>query len=142
TRAQQVRNNIQAENAITTCGSFSKLGVPSSSADYLFIDPPFGGNLMYAELNFLWEAWLRVITNSKLEAVENKTMGKSLDDYRKLMTSAFREAFRILKPGRWMTIEFSNTQAAVWNAIQTALQEAGFVVANVSALDKGKGSFK
>jgi hypothetical protein len=30
----------------------------------------------------------------------------------------------------------------VWNAIQTALQEAGFVVANVSALDKGKGSFK
>lgn len=142
TRAQQVRNNIQAENAITTCGSFSKLGVPSSSADYLFIDPPFGGNLMYAELNFLWEAWLRVITNSKLEAVENKTMGKSLDYYRKLMTSAFREAFRILKPGRWMTIEFSNTQAAVWNAIQTALQEAGFVVANVSALDKGKGSFK
>lgn len=142
TRAQQVRSNIQAGNAITTCGSFSKLGVPSSSVDYLFIDPPFGGNLMYSELNFLWEAWLRVTTNNKLEAVENKPLGKSLDDYRKLMTSSFREAFRILKPGRWMTIEFSNTQAAVWNAIQTALQEAGFVVANVSALDKGKGSFK
>lgn len=142
TRAQQVRNNTRAEDVITTCGSFSNLGVPSASVDYLFIDPPFGGNLMYAELNFLWEAWLRVITNNKLEAVENKTMGKSLDDYRRLMTSAFREAFRILKPGRWMTIEFSNTQAAVWNAIQTALQEAGFVVANVSALDKGKGSFK
>lgn len=41
-----------------------------------------------------------------------------------------------------MTVEFSNTQAAVWNAIQTALQEAGFVVANVSAIDKKKGSFK
>ena len=41
-----------------------------------------------------------------------------------------------------MTVEFSNTQAAVWNAIQTALQEAGFVVANVSALDKKQGSFK
>ncbi len=52
------------------------------------------------------------------------------------------EAFRILKPGRWLTIEFSNTQASVWNAIQTALQEAGFVVANVSALDKKQGSFK
>jgi hypothetical protein len=47
-----------------------------------------------------------------------------------------------LKPGRWITIEFSNTQASVWNAIQTALQEAGFVVANVAALDKQKGSFK
>ena len=41
-----------------------------------------------------------------------------------------------------MTVEFSNTQATVWNAIQTALQEAGFVVANVSALDKKQGSFK
>lgn len=41
-----------------------------------------------------------------------------------------------------MTVEFSNTQASVWNAIQTALQEAGFVVANVSALDKQKASFK
>jgi hypothetical protein len=40
-----------------------------------------------------------------------------------------------------MTIVFSNTQAAVWNGIQTALQEAGFVIANVSALDKGQGSF-
>ncbi len=35
-----------------------------------------------------------------------------------------------------MTVEFSNTQAAVWNAIQSALQEVGFVVANVAALDK------
>lgn len=41
-----------------------------------------------------------------------------------------------------MTVEFSNTQASVWNAIQTALQEAGFIVANVSALDKKQGSFK
>ncbi len=57
------------------------------------------------------------------------------------MTGCFEEAFRVLKPGRWMTVEFSNSQAAVWNAIQTALQEAGFVVANVSALDKKQGSF-
>ena len=41
-----------------------------------------------------------------------------------------------------MTIEFSNTKAAVWNAIQTALTDAGFVIANVSALDKQQGSFK
>ena len=41
-----------------------------------------------------------------------------------------------------MTIEFSNTRASVWNTIQTSLQEAGFVVANVSALDKKQGSFK
>jgi len=97
---------------------------------------------MYSELNFLWEAWLKVFTNNKSEAIENKTQGKDLDDYRGLMATCFKEAFRVLKPGRWMTVEFSNTQASVWNSIQTALQEAGFVVANVSALDKQQGSFK
>ena len=41
-----------------------------------------------------------------------------------------------------MTVEFSNTKASIWNSIQTALNEAGFIVANVSALDKKQGSFK
>lgn len=58
------------------------------------------------------------------------------------MGICFSECFRMLKPGRWITIEFSNTQASVWNSIQTTLQGAGFVVANVSALDKKSGSFK
>ena len=40
--------------------------------DYLFVDPPFGSNLMYSELNYLWEAWLRVFTNNKPEAIMNK----------------------------------------------------------------------
>jgi hypothetical protein len=107
----------------------------------LFIDPPFGSNIMYSELNFLSEAWSGIFTNTKSEAIENRTQNKDLDDYRRLMSDSFKEAYRILKPGRWMTVEFSNTQAAVWNSIQTGLQEAGFVVANVSALDKKQGSF-
>lgn len=131
---------VRSSGAVQT-GSATFLGTPSSSIDYLFIDPPFGANIMYSELNFLSEAWCGIFTNTKSEAIENKTQNKNLDDYRKLMSDSFKEAYRILKPGRWMTVEFSNTQAAVWNSIQTSLQEAGFVVANVSALDKKQGSF-
>lgn len=123
-------------------GHAGRVSIPDSSVDYIFLDPPFGANISYSELNFLWESWLGVRTNISAEAVENKSHDKSLDDYRGLMSSCFKEAFRILKPGRWMTVEFSNTQASVWNTIQTSLQEAGFVVANVSALDKKQGSFK
>jgi hypothetical protein len=97
---------------------------------------------MYSELNYLAESWLKVFTNNRSEAIENEYQHKSLDDYSRLMTQCFREAYRILKPTRWMTVEFSNTSAAVWNGIQTALQKAGFIVANVSALDKKQGSFK
>ena len=128
--------------AFVTTEAANQIRTPNNSVDYIFLDPPFGSNLMYSELNFLWESWIKVFTNNKPEAIENKVQGKSLDDYRRLMTTCFKEAFRILKPGRWLTIEFSNTQAAVWNTIQTALQESGFVVANVAALDKKQGSFK
>lgn len=116
--------------------------IPDDSLDYIFLDPPFGSNIMYSDLNLLWEGWLRVFTSAQHEAIENPSQNKDLNDYRFLMNRCFTEAFRVLKPGRWMTVEFSNTQASVWNAIQTALQEAGFVVANVSALDKQKSSFK
>src|SRR6266852_59655 len=132
---------LQGVSVVSTQSSSNFL-LPDASVDYIFLDPPFGSNIMYSELNFLWEAWLKVFTDSKPEAIENATQGKTLDDYRHLMTTCLREAFRILKPGHWITVEFSNTQASVWNAIQIALQEAGFVVANVSALDKQQGSFK
>jgi hypothetical protein len=50
--------------------------------------------------------------------------------------------YRILKPGRWMTVEFHNTQNAVWNAIQESMNRAGFVIADVRTLDKQQSSFK
>ncbi len=117
-------------------------GVPDCSIDYVFVDPPFGSNFDYSELNFFWEALLGVVTHQSTEAIVSSSQGKELNEYRVLLTQAFKELFRTLKPGRWMTVEFSNTQASVWNTIQTSLQEAGFVVANVSALDKKQGSFK
>ena len=97
---------------------------------------------MYSELNFLWEAWLRVLTRNEPEAIENQSQGKNLLAYQKLMEGCFDQYFHMLKPGRWMTVEFHNSQNRIWNAIQEALQHAGFVVADVRTLDKQQGSFK
>ncbi|EGU0166215.1 site-specific DNA-methyltransferase [Vibrio parahaemolyticus] len=122
--------------------SSTQIPIPDNSLDYVFIDPPFGANINYSELSSIWEYWLKVKTNNVLEAIENTAQSKTVDDYRQLMARCFKEANRVLKPGRWITVEFSNTKASVWNSIQSALSEAGFVVANVSALDKKQGSFK
>lgn len=120
-------------------GSADALPIADNSVDYIFTDPPFGANINYSELNSMPEPWLRVMTNNRHEAIVNKYQGKDEVTYRKLMTDCFSEYYRILKPGRWMTVEFSNTSAAIWNSIQTALQSAGFVMANVAALDKKQG---
>jgi len=128
-------------NLIGTGSHTQVEGVPDTSVDYIFTDPPFGGNLMYSELNFLWEAWLGVFTNNDPEAIVNKAQSKALLDYQDLMSRCFRESYRILKPGRWMTVEFHNSQNRVWNAIQEAILHAGFVVADVRTFDKKQGTF-
>jgi DNA modification methylase len=123
-------------------GSATNSTIKDNSIDYVFTDPPFGANIMYSELNFLPESWLKVLTNNKKEAIQNKTQGKSLLEYQELMAECFKEYNRVLKPGKWMTVEFSNTSAAVWNGIQTALQRAGFIIANVAAIDKKQGGMR
>jgi hypothetical protein len=115
---------------------------PRNSIDYVFVDPPFGGNLMYSELNFLWEAWLGVHTDATEEAVENPPLGKSLDHYQRLLTECFQQFHDALRPGRWMTVVFHHSDRRVWRAVQTAIRDAGFAVRDVQTLDKRQDSFK
>lgn len=123
-------------------GSGSALAIPDDSVDYIFTDPPFGENLQYSELNWVVESFHRVMTNNKGEAVVNKAQEKDLLGYLELMLSCFRENFRVLKPGRWMTVEFHNSKNSIWNAIQEAMLRAGFVVADVRMLDKQGETYK
>jgi DNA modification methylase/DNA-directed RNA polymerase subunit RPC12/RpoP len=130
-------------NAIVSINSATELhSLSDASIDYIFTDPPFGANIMYSELSCIWEAWIKVATNTKEEAIINNVQQKSLFEYQTLMNRSFTEYYRVLKPGKWITIEFSNTSASVWNSIQNALQGVGFIVVNVAALDKKQGSFK
>ncbi|MDD5433793.1 MAG: DNA methyltransferase [Nitrospira sp.] len=122
-------------NMVSTSSVTQSL-IPSNSIDYIFTDPPFGSNLMYSELNLVWESWLKVLTNKRPEAIENRTQGKMLNDYKALMSTAFKEYHRVLKPGRWMTVEFHNSRNSVWIAIQEAIQQADFVIADVRTIDK------
>ena len=131
----------QAWAGITT-GTVASLPLADRSIDYIFTDPPFGENIYYADLNFLVESWHRVTTDAKPEAIVDRFKKKGLPEYQHLMQRCFTEYYRVLKPGRWMTVVFSNSKAAVWNAIQVALQQAGFVVAEVTALDKVQGSYR
>ena len=127
---------------VLTLSSAEQLSIQDNSVDYIFTDPPFGANIMYSELNFIQESWLKVKTNNKEEAIENDVQNKGILEYQNIMQKCFAEYFRVLKPGCWMTVEFSNTAANVWNSIQLALNRVGFVIANVSSLDKQQGSFK
>jgi len=127
---------------ISTQSATCLKNIDDDSIDYIFTDPPFGGNLNYSELNILVEAWIGVQENNEQEAVVNDIQSKTLTDYSKLMGDSFYEFYRILKAGRWITVEFHNSQNSVWTSIQEALTKAGFVIADVRTLDKKKGTTK
>lgn len=139
---QDAVEQLKTENCIISTQSAAAETIPDNSIDYIFVDPPFGDNLMYSELNYFTDMWLRVYESNKQEAIINKAQNKALPDYQSLMEQCFCNMFRVLKPNRWITIEFHNSQNAVWNAIQETVLKAGFVIADVRTLDKGKGTTK
>lgn len=130
------------KNYAVSTGSSSLLSAPNDSVDFIFTDPPFGDNLIYSELNFLIEAWIGIFTSQRQEAVIAKTQGKGLGEFESIIKNVFVECYRVLKPGRWIVVEFHNSRNSVWTAIQEALGAAGFVVADVRTLDKKKGTTK
>lgn len=127
------------DGAAIQIASATHSSILPESVDYVFTDPPFGANIMYSELNIISESWLNLWTNNSEEVISNKTQNKGFDEYHLLMTRSFEEYYRILKPGHWMTVEFSNTSAAFWNGLQNAIRNAGFVISSVTNLDKERG---
>lgn len=130
------------DSAIVSVGDCGAMLLPADCVDYVFTDPPFGENIYYADLNFLVESWQRVVTDSGGEAIIDRAKKKGIVDYQNLMRKCFAEYHRVLKPGRWMTVVFSNSSNSIWRAIQEAMGTAGFVVADVRTLDKKQGSYR
>lgn len=127
---------------VSTQSATDLRNIPDNSIDYIFVDPPFGRNLQYSELNQIWESWHRVMTNRDPEAIMDSSRKREVLEYTNLMRSAFSSAARVLKPGRWITVEFHNSSNAVWHAIQESLLSAKFMVSDVRTLSKVQETYK
>lgn len=116
--------------------------LPDHSVDYAFTDPPFGGNIPYAEVNFINETWLGRYTQRTDEAVVSPSQNKGVADYQRLITRSLAEMRRVLRPGGKATLAFHSSSTQVWRALQQAYMDAGFDVQSAGVLDKTQGSFK
>ena len=137
------------DNSIrTNTGSATFLReIPDASVDYVFTDPPFGSNIFYADCNAIAEAWLDEMTPPAAEAVVNRSLGtaaggKRIDQYAEIMSQAFVEVARILKPSAWATVVFQNTDPTVWKALRDATDAAGLAFERATTLDKTQQSHK
>ena len=104
-------------------------GIPANSVDYIFSDPPYSDNVQYGELNFVWEAWLDFDTRwHDSEIIVNHVRGKTESDWALMMKRAMAECYRVLKPGRWLSLCYHDTSEGTWGLIQDVLAEVGFIV--------------
>lgn len=100
-----------------------------NSIDYIFTDPPYAEKVQYGELNFIWETWLGFDTHwHDQEIIVNEVRGKTENDWTHLMRQAMTECYRILKPGRCISLCYHDTSEGTWSLVQDIMAEAGFLV--------------
>lgn len=121
--------SINQPVCISTQTATDLSSIPNSSLDYIFTDPPYADKVQYGELNFVWEAWLKQDTYwHDEEIIINEVRGKTESDWSEMMKFAMSECFRILKPGRWLSLCYHDTSEGTWSLIQDIMAEVGFVV--------------
>lgn len=113
---------------ISTQSALDLYKIQENLIDYIFTDPPYADKIQYGELNFVWEAWLGFDTHwHENEIIVNITRGKTDADWAELMHKAFVECYRVLKPGRWLSLCYHDTSEGTWQLVQDIMAEIGFI---------------
>lgn len=110
--------------------------IPNNSVDIVITDPPFGGNVQYAELSDFWIVWLQNylgingIIDNKLEAIQTRHSGfeteKDDTHYEEMLYKIFKECHRVLKINGYLVMTFHNRDIKVWMSLHRAAARAGF----------------
>ena len=101
------------------------LPTEANTVDYVFIDPPYGSQVGYYELNRFYSAWLpetkEPFDDEVIIPMETDDNPEYADKWGEMIQPVFAEAQRVLKPGRYMTVVFHTTAGEIWNQLREVL---------------------
>jgi len=142
-----VEADINPKDVMISTQSVCELSnIPTNSIDYIFTDPPYSYKIQFGELNFMWEAWLEMASDWKdEEIIVNQVHGKEEADWARMMRLAIKEMYRVLRPGRTMSLCYHDSSEGSWSLLQDLVAENGFVSANSSEtlyIDTDRKSWK
>lgn len=118
-----------------------KINLPDNSVDYVFIDPPYGGMVPYAELNLFYSAWLHEKEDFDEEIIIPMDFEKKegyVEKWGSYIEAAFGEAVRTLKPGGHFTVAFHSTFSNIWNELKDIMtRRLGLEFVNIVENERG-----
>ncbi|OQB38409.1 MAG: D12 class N6 adenine-specific DNA methyltransferase [Candidatus Hydrogenedentes bacterium ADurb.Bin179] len=119
------------------CGDSAANELPESSLDAVFTDPPYFGNVQYAELMDFCYVWLRRLigkqvngfgsptTRNPQELTGNIDMGRGLEHFTEGLSVVFQRMSKALKTGAPLSFTYHHNSLEAYLPVAVAVLDAG-----------------
>jgi adenine-specific DNA methylase len=120
-----------------SCRDAASSKLPDNSLDAVFTDPPYFGNVQYAELMDFCYVWLKrlvgqtspafngVSTRNAEELTGNADMGRDLGHFTEGLSAVFQRMAKALKPGAPLAFTYHHNKIDAYYPVAVAILDAG-----------------
>lgn len=128
---------VRPRSVDLSCSDAAASDVSPKSLDAVLTDPPYFGNVQYAELMDFCYVWLRKLvgrnvpefssasTRNPGELTGNENMGRGLEHFTEGLSSVFRKMAAALKPGAPLAFTYHHNRIDAYHPIAVAVLDAG-----------------
>lgn len=121
------------------CADAASLEIADASLDAVFTDPPYFGNVQYAELMDFCYVWLRQLlkddvkifnretTRNLNELTANLDMGRGIETFAEGLSAVFRKMAKALKPGAPLVFTYHHNKIEAYAPVAAAILDASLV---------------
>ena len=133
------KTNGKARVVDLACDSATSIDLEPCSLDGVFTDPPYFGNVQYAELMDFCHVWLRRLvgpqalgldgstTHSPDELTGNQTQNRGLVNFAEGLAEAWSRMAHALKPGSPLAFTYHHNDFDAYCAVGVAILDSGLV---------------
>jgi len=131
--------HIEKRQVQLHCKTATVVDLPPVSLDAVFTDPPYFGNIQYAELMDFCYIWLRRLigidqevfsrpsTRNKDELTGNVTMERGLSHFTEGLSAVFQRMAQALKPGAPLVFTYHHNTLDAYYPIAVAILDSGLI---------------
>lgn len=133
------RGQAESRDVQLFSGTATEASLPEGSLDAVLTDPPYFGNVQYAELMDFCYVWLRRLaaprpaafdapsTRNPDELTGNTTMARDLAHFTEGLATVFGRMAKALKPGAPMAFTYHHNKIEAYYPVAVAILDSGLV---------------